>query len=205
MHNVGPRFIAWWLDATHQPVPYEVLASRQALDGEGLAVPRMPQGTLFKLPDGVEKLAADEPQNAIVTSGSTEGLRELREQVTALDRPLKQVAVEAYFASVDAEGLKAFDITFQPVGTGALALNAGGDKVSGMPTYFVGGMRPDYLGTLKALEVEKHARIVAAPRVTAINGLPASIYSSVATPMVLPASSDGLQGPSVCMTRYVPV
>lgn len=285
IRNVTPRWIAWWLDPAHNPKPYEVKASEDALaqqekERKHIAVsgfapedlgalqgrtsrssrddynPWAPAGSLgrgndlgqfdsdiytnanaqifnqnqnqnnnnnnnnnrngnnrngnnnnnrngngaagggaiFTLPEGIESLVAVDPQNALLVLGTPEGIQQLEQIIGFLDRPLRQVEIEAQFVTVSTTFSKAFGIDFTS-SNGPFRLNTTGRAPAAQPgSISLGFVRNNFRATLNALEATGNAKTVAAPRVTAINNLPASITSTVATPITLTTTTQNLNG-----------
>src|SRR4028118_1911209 len=74
-----------------------------------------PAGSIFTLPEGIDQMVAIDPQNALLVYGTEEGLRELEALIAFLDRPLRQVEIEAQFVQVNTQDVNQFGITFSNI------------------------------------------------------------------------------------------
>lgn len=266
IRNVGPRFIAWWLDPTHNPEPIEFQAGRRtweksqqeylarpAIDPRvssaangGMYIPDSntynpwspaglsgrndgyndiytrvnPQfgqnnntggnrggnrqgrnggvggqgssgGGVFDLPAGIDSLVAVDPQNALLVYGTEEGIDALTRIIRFLDKPLRQVEIEAQFIEIATTDLNQFGIDFSS-SNGPFRLSADSGITNG--TFKLGYVRNNFRATLNSLVSNNRAKRVSSPRVTAINNIPASLYSSTQTPIKLNSSTSSIGG-----------
>jgi hypothetical protein len=149
---------------------------------------------IFQLPEGIESLVAIDPQNALLVLGTPEGIQQLEQIIGFLDRPLRQVEIEAQFVTVSTSDARAFGIDFTSsngpfrLNTTGRAPNAAAGSIS------IGFVRNNFRATLNALQSQGKSKTVAAPRVTAINNLTASLFSTSATPFILESQSSGIGG-----------
>ena len=151
-------------------------------------------GTLFSLPTGVESLVAIDPQNALLVVGTPEGIQQLEQIIGFLDRPLRQVEIEAQFVTVGTTDLAQFGIDFTS-SNGPFRLNTTGRAPAASPgSISVGFVRNNFRATLTALESRGRSKTVSAPRVTAINNLTATIESNTETPFLLTSVTSNLNG-----------
>ena len=120
---------------------------------------------VFTLPGDIEQVVSVDAQNVLsVAGGSDEDFSRLQELVEILDQPLRRVEIEAQFVELNAEDLNSFGIDFPD----------GPDKEK------VGFVRGNFDAKLNALIAAGRAKVFSAPRVTAINGMPATM--DAATP-----------------------
>ena len=150
----------------------------------------------FPLPKGVERIVAIDQQNALLVTASPDGLEELQRTIDFLDQPLKQVEIEAQFVSVSTSDSRAFGINFAAA-RGNFSINnlnfepAPGAGAGGVQ---VGFLRNDFQATLTALVNTNRAKVLTAPRVTAINNLTASLQSSRSQPIIISTVSQNIGG-----------
>jgi type II secretory pathway component GspD/PulD (secretin) len=151
---------------------------------------------LFDLSEqGVDQIIAIDPQNALLVYGTEAGVRALENIVQFLDKPLRQVEIEAQFVSVNSNNTDEFGINFTSqngpftvAATPASTINARGG------TFSLGFVRNNFQATLNSLVSRGRAKVVTAPRVTAINNLTASLQSSTSTPIVTTSTQAGIGG-----------
>ncbi|BCM90373.1 hypothetical protein IAD21_02225 [Abditibacteriota bacterium] len=178
IRNVKASVVAYWLDSAQHPVPLDMQLSQQLADeGRVLAtLPRLPgngNGPLdLKLPAGVTSLVPIDPQNALLATGTQEGLQALTALIPTIDVPLVQYEIEAQFLQISRADLAATGLKF-----------ANPPKQA-----------PDYFGSVamvpasfhsKDLLDRKRARILTDPRVTVIDGLTGWLRMTTSTPFVL--------------------
>lgn len=160
LRKVLPSLMAYWLDPANNQAPKNLAVPRPSVhqeDGAGQPV------EAFKLPEGVDRIVAIDPQNAILVFGTDEGVRAVQDLLVTLDRPLRQVEIECQFVRISDEDLKAFGID---------SLTQGAKE----PTvHFVRG---NFQSTLLNMVTQKKATVLSASRMTAINNLEASVAST---------------------------
>lgn len=145
-------------------------------------------GGVFQLPAGVDRIVAVDPQNALLVFGTPEGVAQLRDTIAFLDRPLRQVEIEAQFVSIQTTDVSAFGIDFTTARGNFNANTAGfqsGSPSAATPGIQVGFVRGNFQTSLTALQASSRAKVLSAPRITAINNLPASLRQSIQTPIQL--------------------
>ncbi len=155
-------------------------------------------GGLFDLPEGVDRIVAIDPQNALLVFGTDEGVRELTDTIQFLDRPLRQVEIEAQFVSVNTGDTNSFGINYNAA-QGNFNANANGFAPSppaNSGSFQVGFVRGNFQAQLSALVSKNRAKVITAPRVLAINNLTASLFQTSRTPFILTtvSQSGGLGG-----------
>lgn len=151
---------------------------------------------LFDLTDqGVDSIIAVDPQNALLVYGTEQGVRALETIIQYLDRPLRQVEIEAQFVNVTTTDATQFGIDFNSA-NGPFTVNSSGNTATTPPagSFSVGFVRGNFQATLQALIRQDRAKIVNSPRVTAINNLTATLFSSTTTPVILTSSQGGIGG-----------
>ncbi|MBV9470988.1 MAG: hypothetical protein JO316_20485 [Abitibacteriaceae bacterium] len=151
-------------------------------------------GGLFDLPEGIDSIVAVDPQNALLVYGTTAGLQQLQTIINYLDLPLRQVEIEAQFVDVAVTDTNLFGIDFSS-GNGALTLSQSVNPANPPSGTLVAGfVRNNFRLTLNALLSTSRAKVVTAPRVTAINNLTAQLVSSTLTPVVTTNTVSGIGG-----------
>ncbi len=155
-------------------------------------------GGVFDLPEGVDRVVAVDPQNALLVFGTDEGVRELTDTIQFLDRPLRQVEIETQFVSVNTAATQNFGIDYS---TSQGNFNANAQRFAAAPapsngSFQLGFVRGNFQATLSALLSQSRAKVITAPRVLAINNLTASLFSQQSTPVVLTTvvANGGLGG-----------
>lgn len=155
------------------------------------------QGVL-EAPKGIGTIIAIDAQNTLLVYGTAEGITQLRQIIDFLDRPIRQVEIEAQFVDVGTTDAKAFGLNISSRITdddddSSVASNFGTlPSVSGGTS--LTARFGSYQATLKALLSNKKARIVNSPRVTTLNNLTATLFSATSTPIVLSSSTSGIGG-----------
>lgn len=165
IENLPSALVAYWLDPKHNARPIalgEVNPNRL-----GAPTAAEEQGA-FSLPGDIEQIVSIDAQNVVlVAGGSDEDIRRLQELIDVLDQPLRQVEMEAQFVEVNGADLSQFGVDFSGKGN---ADSAG--------AYQIGFVRNNFTAKLNKLVAEGSAKIVSAPRVTAINNVPATIRAT---------------------------
>ena len=165
--NVPASLLAFQLDPAHNATPLQLTVPYPfGLDKSGeTTAPKQAERGIFDLPASIERLVPfDAQQLLLVKGGDTDSMRQLQELVSILDRPLRQVEIEARLVQLSSEDLK----TFLP----SLSNN---NILPNNSNFQVGFVPSNFPSKLDALTKEGHAKVLAAPKVTAINNLSASI------------------------------
>lgn len=206
LQYVPAPLMAFWLDPQHHALPGNLLAPGRAGAASRAPAPGAtgtPRQGVFVFPKGVERIEA-RGQNELLVWGTEEGMQQLRSTLAFLDRPLRRVEIEAQFVRVAPEDIAAFGIDFATArgnfntndnATGDGNTNDKGDNANGgntddgkakivevptNPKVQVGFVRGNFGQTLARLVAQGRAKILATPRVTAINNKTAIIGSSPA-------------------------
>ena len=166
IRNVKASLMAWWLDPANHEMPIEL---GPAAPKETVSAPQ--RKGVFQLPDGVTRIVAIDPQNTLLVFGTPEGAERLRATIAFLDRPLRQVEIEAQFVQVNTTDL------------GVFGLDAKTESKTPQPNRMTGFVRGNFSARLAALVNAGKAKILSSPRVTAINNLTASLSQSTRTPV----------------------
>jgi type II secretory pathway component GspD/PulD (secretin) len=165
LKNVPPDFIAYWLDPIHNPEPTvsklkRIIQPEQSLLG---VIGNSLKKTPFTLPSGVQSVSPFIPQNAVLIAGTEEGVAELQKTIEFLDRPLRQVEIEAQFVQIEDEDLKSLNIDF-----------GAAKKEQGAITF----TRGNFQATFNDLLIKNRVKLITAPRVIAINNMETQLSSS---------------------------
>lgn len=161
-------------------------------NGRGGAGGRGGNAGVFQLPQGVDRIVAVDPQNALLVFGTPEGVAQLRDTISFLDRPLRQVEIESQFVTVTTNEAANFGIDFTTARGNFNANTAGfqsGSPSANTPGIQVGVVRGNFQASLSALQSASRGKVISAPRVTAINNLTASISQVTTTPIAIPVTN----------------
>ncbi len=143
-------------------------------------------GGSFELPGEIERIVAIDPQNVILVAGGTQAdIEALQKIIDVLDKPLRQVEIEAQFVTVSTSDSRQFGIDYS-TSRGNFDFNTNGFAPGNGPgTIQVGFVRGNFQAQLTALKSQNRAKVLTAPRVTAINNLTAMIQSQQSRPVIL--------------------
>lgn len=171
--------------------------------GAGGAAGNVATGQVFDLPDGIEAMAAIDAQNALLIRGTAAAVEELQQLIELVDQPLKQVEIEAQFVTLTNSNAKSLGINFTASAT-PFTLDASTGTTGG--NFNIGFVGTNFQATLNSLVSRARAKIVTAPRVVAINNLPASIVSQTRTVVLLPQSIvNAGNNNSIVTTTTIPI
>jgi len=151
-------------------------------------------GGVFQLPTGVDQIVAVDAQNVLLVRGTQAGIAELRDTIAFLDRPLRQVEIEAQFLSVATADVAQFGIDFTTARGNFNASATGLQPQGGNGALQIGFVRGNFQAALTALQNSNRAKTLSAPRVTAINNYQASLSQDVYTPIRLNTTQSVVGG-----------
>ena len=170
------------------------------------------QGVL-ELPEGVDQLVAIDSQNVLLVYGTDEGIARLQTIIDYLDRPIRQVEIEAQFIDVSVNESRAFGIQFSNrTSSDTAATDTNGDGVidgndtttgssggGGIGAGIPGANQltisyKQYQAQLNFLSQKGNSRIINSPRITTMNNLSASLQSQQITPILLTSATEGIGG-----------
>ena len=152
-------------------------------------------GGSFELPGDIQQIVSVDPQNVLlVAGGSDEDIRRLQELINVLDQPLRQVEIEAQFVELQSQDARTFGIDFSTARGNFDAATTGfaGNPAPG--SIAVGFVRDNFVARLNALIANNRAKIINAPRVTAINNLTATLQSTERRSIILTSVSQNIGG-----------
>lgn len=149
-------------------------------------------GGSFDLPGDIQQIVSVDPQNVLlVAGGSDEDIRRLNELIDVLDQPLRQVEIEAQFVELQSQDARSFGIDFS-TSRGNFDASTNGFSPGAVPgSISVGFVRGNFQAQLTALMAKNRAKLINAPRVTAINNLTASLQSTERRPVILTSAVAG--------------
>ncbi|NCQ28882.1 MAG: type II secretion system protein GspD, partial [Armatimonadetes bacterium] len=134
---------------------------------------------LFELPPGVEAIGAYNPLNAVLVRGEDTAVTELWELIKKIDLPIRQIEISAQFVEVKTEDQDSMGIDWQAAGASTSFVVQG--MVSG-GTAALRYAKGNLLANLGVLFNSSKAKIIASPKVTTQNNLPATLYISDEVP-----------------------
>lgn len=126
------------------------------------------------LPSEYMQIVAYMPQNALLIRGLPEEIDELKDMITFLDQPSKQVEVSCKFVSINVSDAKSFGIDWQ-VSNGQLEFWNMGFAPADAVNNVVRFARGRFQAELRAAVSSGRATVLAEPIVTTHNNLPAEI------------------------------
>lgn len=175
LRNIPAPIMAFLLDPQHQPEPLIFGSSRRNShdmpdDGMKSFLATFP---VPALPPGVSVEALTKPMEALLLSGPPEAVASWAAAISVLDKPLRQVEIEAQMVQLPRSALKDLQVPTDSPGPHLLAGDAS--------------------ARLRQLLQSKQARLVSAPRVTAIAGLTASLSSTTSIPAHIVPDLEGGQ------------
>ncbi len=195
--NVSPHVMAWWLDPNSNPEPAEYAQSRQ-LPGSGTgfnpaarsgtgqttATPPRKSNSLLDIGTGheIQSVVAVDAQKMLLVLGTAEGLQQAKTLISYLDRPLRQVEIEAQFVEVDAATAQELGINFN---TASGPFTAGATTEAPPANLALGFFRGNLQAKLNSLANQKKAKITSQPRVTTFNNMMARLENSFSVPAAL--------------------
>ena len=152
-------------------------------------------GGSFDLPGDIQQIVSVDPQNVLLVAGGTdEDIRRLQELIDVLDQPLRQVEIEAQFVELRSQDASAFGIDFATARGNFDAATTGLASAPVPGSFQVGFVRGNFTARLNALLADNRAKIINAPRVTAINNLTATLQSSESRALILTQVSQNIGG-----------
>ncbi|RYX85634.1 hypothetical protein EON83_04655 [bacterium] len=187
VRNIKPSLIAYWLDSANHQMPVELkVAQAFGMEGAFQDLPRLPGNANgpaeLKLPQGITRLVAIDPQNTLLAFGTKEGLQALADLIPTLDVPLVQYEVEALFLQIPRSQLASTGLKFKK-------------PMQKSPYYFGAVTLVPASFNIPNILKEKDVKILTAPRVTAIDGLTAQLQQITQIPFVMDL------GPSVVSSK----
>lgn len=175
VRNVAPSILAHWLDPKHNAA----VPGRQNIKpmwAVGRTAPEIE--AMLSLPKGVSFVVGVDEQNFMWVQGSEAGVQLLKEKIALLDTPLRQVEVEAQCIAISDADAKTLGITFAKA-EGAVETGLAG---------------PDIQAQIAALIAQNRAKLITAPRVTAIFGQTATLKQTSVTAVALSIKNEGEKG-----------
>lgn len=180
VRNIPVGLVAYWLDPAHQMIPQQLRISRSNSGYWTREIDELPRQAGngngpkdLTLPAGIDAVIAIEPSNVLKVRGTEAGIEALKKLVAELDVPINQAEVEAKFCFISPQILKTLPLKFVESEGG------GAPSIASMPPTLS-------LDTeLNKLIAANKIRLITAPRVTAIDGLTAQLYSTESRSIML--------------------
>jgi type II secretory pathway component GspD/PulD (secretin) len=168
-------------------------------------------GGVLELPEGIDQLVAIDAQNVLLVYGTAEGIAALQNIIEYLDRPIRQVEIEAQFVDVSVSEARAFGIQFfnrtqleksqqDNTDNGNNNNNTNQNQSAGGIGAGIPGANQlvvsykNYQAQINFLTSSGRARIINSPRITTMNNLSANWQSQQITPIILTSSTEGIGG-----------
>ena len=187
INNVKSALMAWWLDPKNNPKPLDLITpydlnsiNPYKAENSSLKSPFLTskteidiQKSVLALPVGVESIISIDQQNALMVVATDAGFAELQKQIEFFDKPLQHVEIEAQFVEVSTADSRAFGINFVQSNADAKTANPNPEPAPETSGFQLGFVRNNFQATLTTLLNTNRAKVLTAPRVTAINNLTA--------------------------------
>ena len=196
--NMNSELMVYWLQPYAQKVPDIIQRGLSNGNFQGGIVDKLPRqpgnflGPLDpKLPAGVETLRSVSPQNVIIATGTPAGLEALHKLVAQLDVPLKQTEIEVLLVEMAPDEMEELALPFRWTGSGD-----GGDKTwpAIAEVSQAAAKRLDNLRQLAdqtaAIRIPVFFKVINAPRVTALDGLTATLMATESRGLYLLAAPE---------------
>lgn len=131
-----------------------------------------PQGVRFD-----DQIAVDRRLNAVIVTGTPEQIDTYKAIIAALDVPVRSVLLETEIVELTTSAAHAIGIDYAPGGTSFATTTFGSSSFN----YPKAGL--SVAATFSALQESGQAKILARPRIIAVNNRPAAILSGEAVPI----------------------
>lgn len=176
LRNAPAALMAWWLDPRYNAAPPGMASARASKATSGST----------NLPQGVEAVLTAGPRQELLVFGTDAGFQEVENIAAFLDQPLRHVEIEAYYIEVSPEAARAFNLSDVP----QVAAREADSALARMQ--FV---EADFHSVLNSLAAEGKARVLSAPRMTAVNNQRASVEDSTGEIVSLTVNETPAQVP----------
>ena len=183
VRSLPAETMAYWLDPKGQPMPSGLQISRNNGGGWTRDVELMTRQPGngngprdLKMPADVQIVAALAPSNSLLVKGTPSGIEALRQLVERIDVPLGQVEIEAQIWEIAPAEFAQLPLVFRNVSrsTSAFDDTTFGELALAVPT---GEIAP-IAQQLQSWQAAQRAKVINAPRVTAIDGMAATLSST---------------------------
>jgi len=179
----SPYCVAGWFDRERTPrnwLDVYTLAVNQPPRSMFMPLPSLP-GNIngpngLRFPAGVSSLVAIDAQNSLYATGTKEGLDALAKLLPALDVPLTQVEIETRFLRVNRADFSALELKRGE----DRAKNAGENEGAAILAAPV-----DFEMRLQKMSDPKRVQVLAAPRITVVDGGVGQLVQLSSTPALL--------------------
>lgn len=152
----------------------------------------------------------DERTNSLILIGTKDFLDEVRNIVDSLDKPVSQVSIEAMIVEITDEATKSLGIAWgdSAVGlgnvTGSFNTTILKDTITGTRGHTIEETLSwtGLVANIKMLQTKGEANILANPRITTLNGTPATIRITNRIPVAPKVTTTSTGGTGTTITEY---
>lgn len=158
-----------------------------------------PNGQAASLrPDGIQSIIANEQDNSLLVRGDAQGIAELKQIISLLDIPAKQVQIKVEFITANVTDVNQFGISwdFLPLPNAELETYQGNALQSTYDT-FVSYAQGNMVARLYTYLSEGRGKNISSPIITTTNNTPASIFENIEIPYVTTTTVAGSTGGAV--------
>lgn len=139
-------------------------------------------GGMLDLPDGIDQIVSYDPLNYLIVYGDPAKFEELETLISMVDKPFKQVIIEAQFVDLTTGEDRTLGIDWD-LTNGATQVIVSGINPGG--NIAVTYARGNFTARLNAMLLTNRAKLVAAPRIATMNNLPAFLMNMSERPFFL--------------------
>lgn len=149
-------------------------------------------------PDGIQSLVANEQDNSLLVRGDAQGIAELKQIISLLDIPSKQVQIKVEFITANVTDVNQFGISwdFLPI-PGAEAETYQGNALQSTYDTFLSYAQGNMVARLYTYLSEGRGKNISSPIITTTNNTPASIFENIEIPYVTTTTVAGATGGAV--------
>ncbi len=152
----------------------------------------------------------DERTNSLILVGTQDFLDEVKDIIEALDKPVPQVSIEAMIVELTDEATKSLGITWGDSSVGLGNVSGGfnttilKDTITGTSGHKIEETLSwtGLAANIKMLQTKGEANILANPRVTTLNGTPATIRITNRIPVAPKVTTTSTGGTGTTVTEY---
>ena len=136
------------------------------------------------IPDGITNIFPYQEDNSLLVRGEQDAIDELKNIISLLDVPVRQVSIKAEFVTVSDSDLDAFGLNWATsVLNSNITSDIGGRGTTAGPTIILNVAQGNVQATLTALKQQSRARTILAPLISTLNNVPATIQTSEQYPI----------------------
>ncbi len=149
-------------------------------------------------PEGIQSIIADDQDNSLLVQGDAQGITELREVISLLDVPAKQIQVKAEFITASVSKVDQFGINFELVPAPNISTSFTGSTVQGSTV--VEFSQGNLVAEMQAQLSQDTSKVVSAPLITTTNNTPATITFNEQIPYIQGTTSVNGSGTATTAT-----